>query len=400
MKLAAITAIFTAIALTLTFKSADFADNAFRKHLQAYGIAAAKLPAPAKRIGALRYKNIVLSDEGETSIDVLTVTFNPLQWKSVKGIDIDGLFLSGELDINGKLSIKGLPEILQLPSIAGRLEKLSLSDINFSILSAHLGGIRGTANITAHNDEQAFIWTGNVDSQQDQFELIAKFNGQVNKSGRWVNDFEIENAKLERNYGKFTRVYGAATWSGEGQIWQRFETDLNAGGLIANRTAWKNAAITIQSTPKATKSMIAAKSAGIEELELSIDALYKNKALKWNASIHAPTATQLINYFSANNMMPISPETFASIRDEKDVTLRLGTKEKNLVYNIKNESQKIDIKGKIEEKTNNIFQLIFTSEKNFQNGIKGTKCKKAGTTQRQTCTATIAYKDGEYILKD
>lgn len=400
MRIAAITAIFIAISLTFIFKSTDFADTAFRKNLHAYGIDPTMLPAPEKRIGALRYKDIVLSDEGETSIDALTVTFSPLQWENAQSIDIDGLFLSGELDINGKLSIKGLPTILRLPPITNSLKKLSFSNINFSILSAHLGGIRGTANISAHNNEQTLIWAGNIDSQQDQLELIAKFNGQLNQSGRWVNDFEIENAKLERNYGKFTRAYGTATWSGENTTWQRFEADLNPGGLIANGTAWKNGAITIQSTPTLTKATIAAKSAGIEELELSIDALYKNKSLKWNASVHAPTATQLINYFSANNMMPVNPDLFASIKDEKDVTLRLGTKNSNLVFNIKNTAQRIDIKGKIKKSIRNLFQIILVSKKNFQDGIKGAKCKKTGTEKRQTCTMTLAYRDKEYILKD
>ena len=399
-KLAAITGLVAIIALVFTIKSADLADNAFRKHLKTYGIASSKVPPPEKRIGALRYKAIAFSEEGETSIDVLTITFSPLKWGSVKSIDIDGLFLSGELDINGRLSIKGLPPISGIFNLTNNLETLSISDLNFSILSAHIGGIRGNANIAANREETAFVWTGNIDTRQEQLELIAKFNGQINQNGKWFNDLEIENAKLERGFGKFTRVHGLANWNGDKQRWKELRAELNSGGFIANGTAWKNAAIAIQGSPAGLKSKIEAKSAGIEELELSIDSLYQDKKLSWSADIHSPTATQLINYFSTNNMMPVKTEGFGSLKDKKDINLRLFTKENSLIFNIKNQSQEIDIKGKIERKSINTIDLAYTSKEPLNISVKGNKCTKTKPSKLPVCRFQLTQDDTGYILKE
>jgi hypothetical protein len=401
VKFIGLIAILTILAFGLLLKSTDFADSAFRNELAKTGIPIVSIPEPEKRVGALRYKNIIFSEEHETSIDTLTITYTPLNWKQIKTITIDGLFISGELDINNKLTIANTPLFEHIQKLApGNIESLTANDINFSILSAHFGGIRGTANISATKEQNNLTWTGNIDTRQNQLELIAKLSGQLNESGRWFNDFEVENAKLERSFGKFTRAHGTASWTGEGVDRGALKADLNAGAFIAYDTAWKNASITIETTPQLTKYVIAAKSAGVDELELGADALYKNKKLIWNARIHAPTAEQLINYLSANNLLPVKPEALSELNNKEDTLLQLGTKENSLIFNINNNTKDIDIKGKIEKFGISDYRVTYKTASPLSVSLKGNKCTKTKPPKQPICSFLLTRTNGKYEFKD
>ena len=381
----------------LALKSADFVDGKIRKSLTEYNINQQLLPEPEKRFGAIRYKNISLSEEGETAIDTLTLTFSPFNWATIESINIDGLFLSGEIDINGKLSIKGIDKLSLNPS--DKIKTISIKNANFSLLSAHLGGIRGTMNISAAREDNVLVWSGNIDSRQDQFELISKFNGQMNENSSWINDFEIENAKLERSTAKFTRTFGSASWQGDDTGWKKLTAELNAGGFTAKQSAWKNAGITIEANPKGIKYTIGAKSVGLEELELNIEALYTKKSLAWNANIHSPTGGQLLTYLLRNKYMPFDKENFEQIFQTKNTNLIIKSRSNNLIFSINNEEQNTLIKGKIEKINEHTSKITTTASSDYISTEKGVTCVDNEET-KNLCTFEIIQKDGAYTLKN
>ncbi len=378
-------------------------DTRLQKSLQIYGFQTENIEKIEKRWGAIRYHNLGFGQNEENSIDRLTVYFDLSGFfqKRLKRLEIDGLYLSGDIDIDNKVSIKGYEILPDFDAIkTSGVQNFQIKNINFSFLSAHFGGLRGTANITGQQDNGAQIWTGNIDSRQDQLELIAKFNGQLNESTKWFVDFEIENAKLERGWGKITRAHGNASWSGQSSRWEKLRADINAGGFIVHNTPWENASITIDNTPKTIKTIIAAKSAGLEELELNLDALYHDKALKWNATVHAPTFEQMLSYFTKVKMMPFSEEIFSDWRTEKEVSLLLSNKNKSLIFNVRNPMQEIDIKGKITPESTNLLKVLSVIPVSLTTKIPSAECKTKGVQQQAICSFHVQEIDGSYILAE
>jgi hypothetical protein len=347
VKLLGIVVLFAIGTGLLLFKSADFAHNSIQKELLKSGFAMMNFPEPEKRIGALRYKNIAFgTDEHETTIDTLTLTYSPLQWKQLTSIKINGVYLSGEIDMNANLSLHGMPKLSKISShIQNSIKTISIKDLNFSVLSAHFGGIRGIINLSAQRDQNALIWSGNIDSRQDQLEIIAKINAQTNNSGTWVTDFEIENAKLERNFGKLTRLNGIINATGQHNEWKNLKAELTAGGFIAHKTTWQNASLTIEASPNSNQFFIAAKSSGTDGLELNIEGILGLRDIRWKGYIHAETGRQLIDYLNTHKIQPFNQDDLEKILAQKNTNTHIFPKGSSIIFNIKNTPEDINIKG-------------------------------------------------------
>jgi len=344
-----------------------------------------------------------MGQDGENTIDAITLTFTPTTpfSRDIETLEINGVYLSGDINIDGKVSLKGLETLPTLPALSQlNAKQISLKNINLSFLSAHFGGLRGVVNINGNHEDDAIIWNGTIDSRQDQLELVAKLNAQTNDSGRWIADFEIENAKLERSFGKFTRVSGGATYAGSGHKWKSLKGELSAGGFSAYDTMWQNAAITIDATPKLTKTYISAKSSGIEGLELNIDTTLSLKKIDWSARIFAETGQQMIRYFQSHNMLPINEKDLKKMQSLQNVTLHLKPTSKSLIFKVSNDDQEIDIKGKIDNINGNNFTALFTTSEQLSNTISGAKCTINKAKKRQLCRMNIIRKNHKYIQKD
>jgi len=211
-----------------------------------------------KRYGAMQFKDISFDDEA--LIDMLTIKYSPFGLKQKHDLKLDGIFLSGEIDINGKLLLNSLKNPKALNAFISRdLDSITINDLNFSLLSADLGGLRGVINITGKQDNDKVTWTGNIDTRQNQLELIATLTGSSDISlTDWILNFNIDNAKLERNYGKFTRVSGTASLQSAGTI----NANLKAGGAMIDGLPWQNARITVLGSIKAPTIDIQAMRAG------------------------------------------------------------------------------------------------------------------------------------------
>ena len=370
----------------------------FEKKLIQAGVYEQSIASPEKKWGAIRYTNLTIGQDSENAIDTITLHFTAANLFSttLESLEINGLYISGDVDINGNLSIKGLetsPNLKTLASLKAR--QIHIKNANFSILSAHFGGLRGVVNIYGQREDDAMVWTGNIDSRQEQLELIAKLNAQTNDSGRWIADIEIENAKLERSFGKFTRVSGASQYAGMDDTWQTLNTELNAGGFTAYDTSWQNAAITINATRDNTETYISAKSSGIEGIELNIDADLTLNKIDWNARIYSPTGQKLIQYLSSHNMMPLEKRTADAVADKKGVTVQLKPNKNSLIFRINNQQEELDIKGKIEKTKSRNFRSVFLSN----NGIEDANCIKRGA-EKYLCHIEFYNENGQYSLNN
>lgn len=335
-------------AFFILLKSADFADKAFQETMLQNGFEITNIEKIEKRIGAIRYHNLTFGSEEKTSINTLDIQYKPLLYNNIIKLSASGLFLSGELDINTNLTLKG---IKNFDSIFGETksfpDEISLKDINISLLSAHFGGIRAIANVSGQRENNAIIWTGNIDSRQNQLELIGKINAQSNNSGTWVTDIDIENAKLERNFGKFTRVNGKVQISGKGNTWNSLNAQLNAGAFITHGMSWQNANISIDASEQKSKVLIEAQSSGIKDLELNVESTLKPNQIIWTANIHAQTGKELLDYLNRHKLTPFSNDHIETISELKDLNTTIIPHKNTLIFEIKDETQNIDIKGKI-----------------------------------------------------
>jgi len=323
------------------FLSPNAVDKSFQNTLKDNGFEITNIGAIEKRIGAIRYTEIALGAEEKSSINTLTIKYKPLFLNKIKSIKIGQSFLSGNIDIHGKLTINGLKSPQKLTQLTNSsLQNISIQNLNISILSAHFGGIRGTANATAQRKENALIWNGTIDSRQDQLELIAKINAQTNDSGTWVADMDIENAKLERSFGKITRVNGALSING-------------------NKNEWNTAA----------------------------------------SDIHAPTFGSMINYFKRQNMMPLNDAQWNAFKPEANPTLTIQNKTNGLSLSLVTPSQTINARGQIQPINAQNLRIKTAQHKSTALTLNEGQCQNAAKNNI-ICTLNIIQKNGIYSIKD
>jgi len=392
----------TICALFWVFKAPSWLDKHIQKQLINNGFVISNIENTEKRIGAIRYNNIQLDTQEQSSIQQLTIKYDPLNWKNIKSISIDNMFLSGEIDVDKTLQITGIEKI-DLPALIKTIPAKSITakNVNISILSAHLGGIRGTINASAtmQNDNQ--IWTGNITTKQDQFELIAKFNAQYNQSGAWFGELEVENTKLERSDLKLTRVNGMVEFKGINNQWRETNTNLTAGGMFLYNTPWQNTSINVTKTPAITDTIISAKSAGAENLELSVE--HKNTSDKtntpqWNASIHAENGAQLLNYLKNAGLMPLQIRNLKQFSNKTNLKLNIKPQQKSLIFHIKEQNQDIDTKGIIKPKESDTFSIVLAMKNNMLNNIKQAKCRAIEAIDQTICQLNVKHDAGAYNL--
>ncbi|MFK7839173.1 MAG: hypothetical protein AB8B83_02485 [Bdellovibrionales bacterium] len=387
-------------ALYLMWLHPLFVTKTIRDKLINIGFNEASITNPENKWGGVRFKNLKFGDQQQNSIDQTTFYYNALNIfnKTLEKIELNNVYVSGNINIDGQISINGMPQIPTLNELSPhQFNEISIKNLNVSFLSAHFGGMRGIINLNAINSGDIMTWNGNIDSRQDQIEIIAKINAQTRQNSQWIIDIDIENAKLERNFGKFTRVHGSINAQGNKNQLKTFNTSLNAGAFNTYNTKWQNASITINKKPnKKMKAIIDAKSTGFEGLELNAEAILENTSINWIADIYSDNGETLLNYLFFNNLIPLKKDDLKFIKGYKDINLRLKPEQKRLIFNIKNELQNIDIKGRISKKDNNKHTVLYTHDKRLP--ANPDFCQTHN--KNHICEFEMIFKQGRYILKD
>ncbi len=306
------------------------------------------LPEPDKRLSAIRYTNIELDASGRSYIDQMTLHYtipDLLLGGTFTSLDIKDLFLSGDVNANGDITLSGFENPSALLNInQSHIGIITLKDATLSLLSAQLGGIRIAASMQIKNEDGKTTWTGNLESIQDQLELLAKINGQILNDQDWQNDIEIENAKIERDIGKLTRMSGTASFYGTGKEITKITSDLKAGGMQLMQLPWQNVSIAANGTPSRLTMFISGQSVGINDLELGFEGVLKNKALAWNARIFAPSIKTASEYLSLQNIFIIPKNLLDDIETSGDVELVFTQKEDKAALSIKDATENKTLK--------------------------------------------------------
>lgn len=330
-------------------KLPSHAHEKFQSQIRALGFTDLTLPAPEKRLSAIRYSNIELDAEGRSVIDTLTVhygIFDMLFGEKIRRVDIGNFYLSGEINTDGKLSLSGLPNPAALMNLhKSRIQNINLKNMTLSVLTAQLGGIRAAFNIQILNSADEMSWTGNFESVQSQLELIAKITGAMQSDSEWQTDIEIENAKIERDIGKITRMSGMMSLYGNGFDITRITSDMKAGGMTLMDLPWQNVSVSLNGIPAQLNTFISAESIGINGLELGFEGLLKNKTYAWNARLYAPNIQTAIEYLSLQKNF-IIPKTLAGdIKTKDEIELEFKRRDNAFVLDIKDAATNTPLKA-------------------------------------------------------
>lgn len=330
------------------------ADKTFRKHLETMGFDAATLPEPEKRLHAIRYRDVSFDSEERSAIDAITLEYS-LPELLLKGkidtITLNGVYLSGTFDRTETLTIEGIDKLSPVFSAKkNRFNDLSIKNATLSLLTAQLGGVRIMLDAHLQHEEDGYAITGNIESKQSQFEFFSKLQGKIAPGGAWTADFDIQGAKLERSTFKVTRASGMARLIGTGLQTEEISTQIRAGALTLADTPWQNANITANGAPKDLSIFVEAKSGGnIQDLELSIESLRRNKHFEWSGRVFAPQTHQLKTYLESIGKLPFNASNFPTLSTGQTPSKTLFKEGKNgLIFMHKNLETEEKFTGRIE----------------------------------------------------
>ncbi len=325
------------------------AHEKFQGQMRDLGFTNLTLPEPEKRLSAIRYSNVELDTKGRSVLGTMTVhysVFDILLRGEIKRVDIENFYLSGDLDTQGTLNLSGLPNPAALMKLhQSAIQNINLKNMTLSVLTAQLGGIRTSFNIQILNTPAEMSWTGNIQSIENQLELIAKMTGAMRTQNEWQTEIEVENAKIERDIGKITRMSGMVSLYGNGFDITKIVSDLKAGGMTLMDLPWQNVSISLSGIPAQLNTFLSAESLGINGLELGFEGLLKNQGFAWNARIYAPNIQTAIEYLSLQKNF-ILPKTLAGdIKTKDEIELEFKRRDNAFILDIKDASTNQPLKS-------------------------------------------------------
>ncbi|HOO82536.1 MAG TPA: hypothetical protein PK513_08540, partial [Alphaproteobacteria bacterium] len=159
------------------------------------------LPPAEKKLGQTVYQNIALDPDGFSTLENLTITYNPLKLAllgKINSLRLSGLDLTGELDPQGKITIAGwndvqspLPQILKLKNTLIEIENARLS-----VLSQKWGGTSLSLDMQARPQRQHVNLQGRITATQRTLSATASLEGQISNKGFWDLRMELEQGKV------------------------------------------------------------------------------------------------------------------------------------------------------------------------------------------------------------
>lgn len=315
------------------------AQKSLKTELQNLGFNIAPLPSPETRIGGLRFHDIDLDPEGRSSIENLTIHYNA--WDIItrgtfKALDIQNMVLSGNIDKDGNLSITGMPtpaQIINLKNIS--TQTINIQNATISLLTAQLGGIRFSIDAQILDKKNEITWTGLLKSEQNQLELVTKMTGSMKHSGIWQTDIEIENGKIERDFGKITRLSGYTSIYADNLIIKKITSDIKSGGMTLMDLPWQNIALTANGTPDKLNIFMSGKSLGIADLELGFEGEINHGNFLWNARIFAPNTRAAFDYLKLQDNFQIPDNIINDNKIDSEIELIFQKRQNDFLLNIR-----------------------------------------------------------------
>ena len=309
------------------------------------------LPPAEKKLGQTVYQNIALDPDGFSTLENLTITYNPLKLAllgKINSLRLSGLDLTGELDPQGKITIAGwndvqspLPQILKLKNTLIEIENARLS-----VLSQKWGGTSLSLDMQARPQRQHVNLQGRITATQRTLSATASLEGQISNKGFWDLRMELEQGKVTLPNLRASRLAGLINLSSQNMLPIRILGELEAGGLNVAELPWQKGALTLEGTVHEPQMILAAKSAGIEGLELALDIPNMRAPSLFSCTLHTDKLANLFDYLKEQKKLPVPRDTLTFLEQLNNIDI-IFANQKNLIFNIKNEEQNIDIKGNI-----------------------------------------------------
>ena len=338
----------------------DMANAYALDSLRAAGFAVPVPPAGDVRYNAARFENIILDAEGFSKIRRLEIRYNPaalVLLKSVSAVKIEGLSLTGDIAENGAITVSGWQQPAQKTDISAlHLKSLSVEESNIAFLTRNVGGISVAYDFQLRANGNGAEFRGNAKSSQKHLTFIASATGLVNDKGFWQSDIEIEQGKFEIAPIKASRVNGSITISATEGTAPLITSDLRAGGLTLYDFPWQNASIAIEKQDGTFKILSDMKSVGVDGVELNLQREGQNQDI--SGSLQAESLADLAAYLIAGDIAPIDTKAAAALQGMANPRIdfamgpALESGRRTIIFNIKNNSEIIELKGKIDAQSN------------------------------------------------
>ncbi|MCB9983122.1 MAG: YdbH domain-containing protein [Rhodospirillales bacterium] len=310
------------------------------------------LPSAQKKLGQSLYSEITLDPDRFSTVKTLRISYSPLKlllFKKIDSIELTGLDLTGELTPQGQISIAGKTRNENTISLLQTLKtakNIEIKNARLSLLSQQWGGITIELDAQLRNRRSNTDIQGRVKATQSQLSLNANMEGQITDEGFWDLRMELEQGKFALENLKATRLAGIINISGSNLGDIRLLGELESGGLNVMGFPWQEAAITIDGSVHEPRMILAAKSTGIEDIELGLSIPNMRTPSIFSGNLHIKTLANAFDYLRQQNKLPIPQSALTELAPLNDIQIDFSH-QKDLILNIKNEDQLIDIKSDI-----------------------------------------------------
>ncbi len=341
------------------------------------------------------FMNVKLDEDEFSTIKSIAVEYSTLSLMlggTSRTITIKGLELTGELDTNNNITIAGWKkQNANIPkTLIKNTKTIILEKARINLLSEALGGISLSGDLQARPDKSGLSIQAILQGVQKQLSAQAKIEAIFENDGTWNIRSELEKGKLNLNHIRTSRLAGLLLANGTTQEDIRIIGELQAGGLNIAGLPWKNGSATIESDGANISMTLAAKSAGIEgiELALKMDDAFNTNAFEGN--IYIDRIGSAFDYLNSQNALHMNRDDLKSLDPLTNVEI-IFLKKNDLNFNIKQESKNIDIKGFL-SLAGNSCKIKIASEAPLINTPDALDCSKEQTNGK------IIYNDQSFTI--
>ena len=324
------------------------------------------LPQPEQKFGKLTYSKIALDDDNFSRLNSVEITYGPFSLFSMRPaqkIKINGLDLTGELSENLDITIAGYsisPDTNGLEPLTKIAHQIEIENAKLSLLSDKLGGISLSGDIQILPKRAYTDIRGRISAAQKQLSIKTVINGRIHKKGDMTIESEIETAKFDFDDIRATRVAGNLRLDGRHLTTMSLLGELEAGSLNIHNQPWSNASITIDETLTSPRILIAAKSAGVEGLELSMTK-HLNSEETGRMEIHAPDLQSAVSYLGVHNILKLDTATIQNLPNIEDIFVEIDQGTDNPKFALSAQNETVKINGNIIANEDNTKTIEFDS---------------------------------------
>ena len=361
----ALLVLLSALSLYLFIQAPQKIESSIETAFAGAGFSQISLGQAQKQLGLIAYKDIKLDEDGFSSIKTLTLSYSPFSMffgGALNTIIVKDIELTGELGPNGEITIAGWNQGGLSPNSASALKTLNLQIENakISLLSEKWGGISLSGDAQFQPSKNKTPFQASIKAAQKQLSASAKVEGQINKDGIWNARAELEQGKFEFENFKTSRLAGLLNINGQKLQQPSMIGELQAGGLNIAGLPWKNAAITLEGEINEPKMILAAKSAGFEGLELGLTVENLHQPNAFSGQVHIEQLSTAFDYLESQRIKLPKRGALKNLEEFSNISI-LFQQQNDLIFNIKDKTKIIDIKGKVVKAEAGLHQTEFLS---------------------------------------